>query len=64
MKKIYEAPQTVLIIVATQQMIATSLIEKGFNTEEVPETEQTGGNLSRQTRNQWDDEEEEEQEQW
>jgi hypothetical protein len=45
-------------------MIATSLIEKGFNTEEVPETEQTGGNLSRQTRNQWDDEEEEEQEQW
>lgn len=55
MKKIYQTPETVSVFVKLQQMVAASKIEDGFKTEDIVETEETSGNLSRR-RNVWDDE--------
>lgn len=61
MKKIYQAPSTDLIRVATQQMIAVSSPEKGFDptSDDVPTTDATSGNLGRRN-DIWADEEDEE----
>lgn len=61
MKKIYQSPETLLMTIATQQMIAASELIKDNqqNLNEAPETTETSGNLSR--RSVWDDEEEEEE---
>jgi hypothetical protein len=61
MKLTYQRPETELIIVSTVRMIAGSNPEDGFNPDDVEETQETSGNLSRR-RNVWDDEEEEEEE--
>lgn len=58
--KIYQKPSTELVNVMTVQMIAAS-VEKGFNLNDVEETTETSGNLSRR-RSVWDDQEEEEEE--
>ena len=60
MKKIYQAPNTDIVFVATQPMMAMSDPEKGYNPDEAPETEETSGNLSRRY-SAWDDEELEEE---
>ena len=61
MKKIYQSPETLLMTIATQQMIAASELIKDNqqNLNEAPTTNETSGNLSR--RSVWDDEEEEEE---
>ncbi len=61
MKKIYQAPNTDIVFVATQPMMAMSAPEKGFNPDDATETEEISGNLSRRRRNQWEDEEEEDE---
>lgn len=63
MKKIYQNPDTEIIRVATATPLATSqpkAVEEGFNPNDVPETTETSGNLSRR-HNVWDDEIEEEE---
>ena len=61
MKKIYQSPETLLMTIATQQMIAASelSIDNQQDRSNAPETTETSGNLSR--RSVWDDEEEEEE---
>jgi len=61
MKKIYQSPETLLMTIATQQMIAASELIKDNQQDlnEAPTTNETSGNLSR--RSVWDDEEEEEE---
>ncbi|MBQ7510032.1 MAG: hypothetical protein IJT53_03910 [Prevotella sp.] len=61
MKKIYQSPETLLMTIATQQMIAASELIKDNQQDlsNAPETTETSGNLSR--RSVWDDEEEEEE---
>jgi len=61
MKKIYQSPETLLMTIATQQMIAASELIKDNQQDlsNAPETTETSGNLSR--RNVWDDEADEEE---
>ena len=61
MKKTYQSPETLLMAIATQQMIAASELIKDNQQDlsNAPETTETSGNLSR--RSVWDDEEEEEE---
>ena len=49
MKKIYQMPAVRWMEAQTEQMIAVSVIENGFNQASAPTTEATSGNLSRQT---------------
>lgn len=59
MKAIYQKPETEMIVVAAQQLMAGSLgnPEDGFNIDGAPETtSETSGNLSRR-HSIWDDEE-------
>ena len=60
MKKQYINPEMAIVKIQTVQMIATSNVEDGFTKsgQESLEPEQTSGNLSRQGRGFWDDEEE------
>ena len=63
MKKTYQNPKTDIVTITVAQMIANSPYgepEKGFDLEDVVETPETSGNLSRRTV--WDDEEDEEEE--
>ena len=48
MKKQYMAPSLRWTEAQTEQMIAVSLVENGFNKTTVNETEAVSGNLSRQ----------------
>ena len=48
MKKIYQMPEVDVLDVMTEDMIAASPVEDGFNTGDAPTTGQTSGNLSRQ----------------
>ncbi|MBQ7509297.1 MAG: hypothetical protein IJT53_00050 [Prevotella sp.] len=61
MKKTYQSPETLLMAIATQQMIAASELIKDNQQDlsNAPETTETSGNLSR--RNVWDDEADEEE---
>ncbi len=58
MKAIYQKPETEMIVVAAQQLMAGSLgnPEDGFDISDAPETGATDGNLSRR-HSIWDDEE-------
>jgi len=60
MKKQYISPEMAIVKIQTVQMIATSNVEDGFakSGQEVLEPEQTSGNLSREGRGFWDDEDE------
>lgn len=62
MKRIYQTPETELVTISVEQMIAISgPVEDGFKTTDpVPTTDETSGNLSRR-RDIWADEEEEEE---
>lgn len=53
MKKIYQMPEVDVLDVMTEDMIAASPVEDGFETTEAPSTEATSGNLSRQ-KDMWD----------
>jgi hypothetical protein len=57
MKKIYQTPAVRWMEAQTEQMIAVSAVENGFNRNSAPETDATSGNLSRQTTVWGDDEE-------
>ena len=61
MKKTYQSPETLLMAIATQQMIAAYELIKDNQQDlsNAPETTETSGNLSR--RNVWDDEADEEE---
>ncbi len=63
MKTTYQKPETLLMEIATQQMIAASDLIKNNqqDLENAPTTGETSGNLSRH-RTVWDDEEELEEE--
>lgn len=65
MKKTYQSPETLLVAIATQQMIAASDLIKNDQQDlgSAPETTETSGNLSRR-RSVWDDEEDFEEEQF
>ena len=56
MKKKYQNPEAEFVGMDLEEMIAFSVTE-GVNLDDAPETEATGGNLSR--RSVWDDLEEE-----
>jgi hypothetical protein len=58
MKKTYQMPAVRWMEAQTEQMIAVSVIEDGFNQTSAPPTEATSGNLSRQFTVWGDDEEE------
>jgi len=58
MKKIYQMPAVRWMEAQTEQMIAVSAVEDGFNQGSAPKTEATSGNLSRQFTVWGDDEEE------
>ena len=62
MKTTYQKPETLLMEIATQQMIAASDLIKNNqqDLENAPNTSEKSGNLSRRTV--WDDEEELEEE--
>ena len=55
MKKIYQMPEVDILDVMTEDVIATSPVENGFNRATAPELQQsvTSGNLSRQN-NMWE----------
>ena len=57
MKAIYQKPETDMILVATQQLMAGSMgpVEDDTNLNDAPVTTATSGNLSR-GRSIWDDE--------
>lgn len=59
MKKIYQKPETNLIVITPVQMIAGSNPEDGFKKDTANETDATEGNLSRRRRDIWEDEEDE-----
>ena len=65
MKKTYQIPETLLVAIAAQQMIAASELIKDNqqDLENAPGTDATSGNLSRR-RTVWDDEEEEQEEEF
>lgn len=46
--KTYQKPEVEILDVMTEDMIALSPVEKGFNRNKAPETSETSGNLSRQ----------------
>lgn len=46
--KTYQKPEAEILDVMTEDMIALSPVEKGFNRSTAPETSETSGNLSRQ----------------
>lgn len=48
MNKIYQKPEVEVLDIISQEMIAASNPEDGFNTTTVPETNETSGNLSRE----------------
>ena len=48
MKKIYQMPAVRWMEAQTEQMIAVSAVEDGFNQGSAPETNAISGNLSRQ----------------
>ena len=59
MKTMYQKPNTEVIFVTVQQMIAASKeLVDGFKMDEAPTTNETSGNLSRNF-NPWGDDEEE-----
>ena len=62
MKTTYLKPNTDMLYLSVEQMIAASkpITESGGKLEDVPETEATSGNLSRR-KDIWADEEEEEE---
>ena len=62
MKLTYKKPTTEIVTVSIMQMIAASPVEDGFNTNDVDDTEETSGNLSRRYNDVWDEEFEEEEE--
>lgn len=62
MKLTYKKPTTEIVTVSIMQMIAASPVEDGFNTNDVDDTEETSGNLSRRHNDVWDEEFEEEEE--
>lgn len=59
MKAIYQKPSTEFMSTMMSQLMVASPVEKGFdpNSDDVPTTDATSGNLSR--RKVWDDEDEE-----
>ena len=64
MKKAYQSPETLLVVLSTQQVMTTTSNnygspEAGQDLSKVGETNETSGNLSRR-RTVWDDEELEE----
>ena len=64
MKKAYQSPETLLVVLASQQVMTTGSNgygspEQGQDLSKVGETNETSGNLSRR-RTVWDDEELEE----
>ena len=48
MNKIYQKPEVEILDVMSEEMIATSNPEDGFNMGEVPTIDDTSGNLSRE----------------
>ena len=58
MKKIYQMPTIKWLEADTEEMIASSPLENGFNMDEVDTTNETSGNLSRKGYSVWDDEDE------
>ena len=58
MKKIYQMPTIKWLEAETEEMIASSPLENGFNMDEVDTTNETSGNLSRKGYSVWDDEDE------
>ena len=62
MKKIYFAPETTIVIVETQQILAGSPLSltSGGGTGQLQNETPDGGVLSRRSNDFWDDEEEDE----
>jgi len=58
MKKTYQMPTIKWLEADTEEMIASSPLENGFNMDEVGTTNETSGNLSRKGYSVWDDEDE------
>ena len=65
MKRIYQNPETQVVTISVEQIIAASPVSPEGNKDlnNAPETTETSGNLSRR-RDIWADEEEEEEEQY
>ena len=59
MKKTYQSPETLIVLVSTAKLIAASSVEDGFNTSNpIGTTDATSGNLSRSSSSIWDEDEE------
>ena len=58
MKKTYQSPETLMVLVNVQQLMVASPVEDGFDPNKpIGETGETSGNLSRRGSSIWDDEE-------